>query len=418
MNEKEPTPAAGGPLTLEEARALLAARAAPSAGRAAPAARQAAAKKAAAAAKKAAVPAKKAAPAARKGMPAAGGAAPGPEAVLAGAGIGVVAAERRRLALARRRELQQRARDYKALMQLMKKRGVKGLVPAGAQAAPAVPARKAPARRAGLAPKAMPQATPQAVPQAVPQAAGPLQILAEGDSWFDYPAFLKGGLVPRIERRLGLPILSLAKAGDEVRYMMGVADRKLLAQHLHDGSPAGGAWDLLLFSGGGNDIVDNPMALWVREFAAGRPAAELLNRPRFDAALAMVRAGYEDLIALRDRHSPGTHLLFHGYDFAIPDGRGICHMGPWLKPSFDLRGFPDRASAFGVVRVMLSAFAAMLETLTAASPRVSVVRGQGTLEPVPGSWHNELHPSKEGFDRHAELFLAEIRRLFPGRVPA
>lgn len=415
MNTRGSSPAVGGPLTLEEARALLAARSAPSARKAAAAKKAApSAKTAARPAKKAAAAAKPAAAAARNSAPAAGDPRPRPGAVLADAGIGVVAAERRKLELARRRELQQRARDYKALMQLMKQRGVKDLVPAKAQAAPTPPAKKAPARRAGLAPKAL----PQAAPQAAPPAAAPLQILAEGDSWFDYPAFLKGGLVPRIERRLGLPILSLAKAGDEVRYMMGVADRKLLAQHLHDGSPAGGAWDLLLFSGGGNDIVDNPMALWVREFAAGRAAAELLNRPRFEAALAMVRAGYEDLITLRDRLSPGTHLLFHGYDFAIPDGRGICHMGPWLKPSFDLRGFPDRASAFGVVKVMLSAFAAMLETLAAASPRVSVVRGQGTLEPVPGSWHNELHPSKEGFDRHAELFLAEIRRLFPGRVPA
>ena len=47
-----------------------------------------------------------------------------------------------------------------------------------------------------------------------------------------------------------------------------------------DGCPAGGPWDAMLFSGGGNDIVDNPMALWIRDFdpciAAGpadQPAA-------------------------------------------------------------------------------------------------------------------------------------------------
>jgi hypothetical protein len=45
-------------------------------------------------------------------------------------------------------------------------------------------------------------------------------------------------------------------------------------------------------------------------------------------------------IALRDKLSPGTHLVFQGYDFAIPDGQRICGYGPWLKPTFDLHKFP------------------------------------------------------------------------------
>ena len=95
----------------------------------------------------------------------------------------------------------------------------------------------------------------------------PLQIFAEGDSWFDYPVpFFGGGIIPRLEDRLGVPILNLAKAGDEVRYMLGVEERKLLTEQLSNGCPAGGPWDVLLFSGGGNDIVDNPMALWIKDW--------------------------------------------------------------------------------------------------------------------------------------------------------
>jgi hypothetical protein len=77
----------------------------------------------------------------------------------------------------------------------------------------------------------------------------------------------------------------------------------------------------------------------------------------------LVRAGYEDLIALRDKLSPGTHLVFQGYDFAIPDGRGICHFGPWLKPTFDLRKFPTLAARQVVVKAMLQQFAATLTSL-------------------------------------------------------
>ena len=32
------------------------------------------------------------------------------------------------------------------------------------------------------------------------------------------------------------------------------------------------------------------------------------------------------------------------------------------------------------------------------------------------SWHNELHASRSGFDRFADLFHATLRALFPTRV--
>ena len=124
--------------------------------------------------------------------------------------------------------------------------------------------------------------------------------------------------------------------------MLGVEERILLTEQLTNGCPAGGPWDVLLFSGGGNDIVDNPMALWIRDWDPALPPIDTIHKSRFQTALALVRAGYEDLIELRDNLSPGTHLVFHDYDFAIPDGRGICGFGPWLKPTFDLRKFPAR----------------------------------------------------------------------------
>ena len=299
-----------------------------------------------------------------------------------------VGEERKKLEKERQQELARRVRDYKATMSIMKKRG---------------------ARR--------PRAKTEPIEGAAVEAGfAPLQIFAEGDSWFDYPVpFFNGGIVPRLEGLLGVPILNLAKAGDEVRYMLGVEERKLLAKHFSDGCPAGGPWDVLLFSGGGNDIVDNPMALWIKDFDPSAGPAQQINQPRFTAALALVRAGYEDLITLRDQLSPTTQLVFHSYDFAIPDGRGVCFYGPWLKPTFDLRGFPSQAGAFKVVSVMLQQFAALLATL-ATHPGVTFINTQGTLVPQKSSWHNELHPSRKGFDKFAERFRAELKTLFPTRV--
>jgi hypothetical protein len=303
-----------------------------------------------------------------------------------------VGAERERLEKARREEISNRIREYKATMEIMKKRG----------------ARRPRPKRTAKAKAGEPTAKSGSF--------SPLQIFAEGDSWFDYPVpFFGGGIIPRLEGRLGVPILNLAKAGDEVRYMMGVEERILLTEHLSNGCPAGGPWDVLLFSGGGNDIVDNPMGLWVRDWDPSLPPAKHIHQPRFDTAVALVRAGYEDVIALRDKLSPSTHLVFQAYDFAIPDGRGICGFGPWLKPTFDLRKFPGISPRTEVIKAMLQQFAAMLTSL-AAAPKVTFINGQGTLAQQTSSWHNELHPSKAGFDKFADLFQRELKTLFPDRV--
>jgi hypothetical protein len=302
-----------------------------------------------------------------------------------------VGAEREKLRKEQREERARRVREYKATMEIMKRRGARRPRPKASKAADGEPAAKAGG------------------------SFEPLQIFAEGDSWFDYPVpFFGGGIIPRLEDRLGVPILNLAKAGDEVRYMLGVEEREVLTKHLTDGSPAGGPWDVLLFSGGGNDIVDNPMALWVKDWNPAMPPAAHIHKARFDAALALVRAGYEDLIALRDQLSPTTQLVFHGYDFAIPDGRGICGFGPWLRPTFQLRKFPTRAAMEAVVKAMLQQFAAMLAAL--ASPTVTFINGQGTLVPQPSSWHNELHPARAGFGKFADIFHVKLKALFPDRV--
>lgn len=300
-----------------------------------------------------------------------------------------VGRERQKLHELYEREHEERIRRYTAIMKIMKSRGVKGLGAASGR------------RVRGKTTVAL-----------------PLQILAEGDSWFDYPVpNFGGGIIPRLKKLIGVPILNLAKAGDQVRRMMDVEGRQDLVKRLREGCPAGGPWDVLLFSGGGNDVVDNHLELCVKEFDPAIPVVNHIDQPRYDAVLALLRAGYEDLIALRNTFSPTTHLVLHAYDFAIPDGRGVCWYGPWLEPTFNLRNFPRLPrlqEKIEVVKAMLKQFAALLQSLV--RPGVTFINAQGTLSPQSSSWHNEMHPEKAGFDSFARMFHQHLKATFPGRV--
>ena len=131
------------------------------------------------------------------------------------------------------------------------------------------------------------------------------------------------------------------------------------------------SWDVMLFSGGGNDIVDNPMALWVRDFDPAVPPAALIHQQRFERSAGAGARRLRGPDRASRRLSPTTHLVLHGYDFAIPDGRGVCGFGPWLEPTFDLRGFPAALpSRQPVIDAMLAQFATMLTSLAGAGRHV------------------------------------------------
>ena len=250
--------------------------------------------------------------------------------------------------------------------------------------------------------------------------APPLNLVADGDSWFDYTL---GGDFPGDHtdvlaqlRAIGQPqprILSLAHYGDTTRVELGLTRRRRLVKALSD--PRNGKVDAILMSGGGNDIVADALPIWLnRSSAVGGDPAKGLSEERFAGALAGVRAGYESLAELRDLHAPGTPIFVHAYDFAIPNGVGVYCIGPWLKPGLEYAGWTDLKGGTVIIHTMLARFGAMLQSFAAATPDVVFVDTQGTL--AANQWANELHPDPAGFKLIAAKFRKALAARFPGRV--
>jgi hypothetical protein len=245
----------------------------------------------------------------------------------------------------------------------------------------------------------------------------PLVLLAQGDSWFDYP--LSGNGLPLVDtdviaqlRRIGdMPpvILNQAHHGDSAVNEMSLPKQQRMIAALTDpdnwltGKP-----DAILFSAGGNDVAGDQFCIFL-DFNDGKASG--LNKDRFVKALAAVEACYLDLFALRDRIVPGVPIFGHCYDFPIPNGAHPPCAGPWLKPSLDFCNWTV-AQGTTIAHDALAAFRDLLKCLESdPNNKFHVVETQGTLS--PGDWANELHPGPAGFRKVAEKFAAALSARFP-----
>ena len=254
----------------------------------------------------------------------------------------------------------------------------------------------------------------------------PLCLLADGDSWFDYPL---NGLIPGLSTTdiiAQLPdcchnkplIHNLAQHGDGTTAALGLARIQSMIAAIK-AAPKAGQFDAILFSAGGNDVVGDPFYIWLQEAArVGGDPTQALDPVRFGAVLHLVEAAYLDLLAFRDEYLPGAPIFTHAYDFAFPDGRGVCTVGPWLKPSLDFCGWTDPAVAKQIVRDALTQLANILKKLAAVpANKLVVVPTQGTLT-QHSEWDNELHPKPPGFKLMAAKFQAALAAYpgFAGRI--
>lgn len=236
----------------------------------------------------------------------------------------------------------------------------------------------------------------------VDQGNNPPRILAEGDSWFLY--IVGRAVISHLEQKLNGEILNLASPGDEVGGMMTGKQRARLVSELKNGAAPGKKFEYFLFSGGGNDLVGaDTFYKWLNPWKPGTSnLKKTINWTAFNAMLEILKIGYLDAINIRDKHSPKTTLVFHGYDFAIPNGKGVCGLGPWLEPGLVERKIP-RKHREEVVKIFLTHLNQWQKELAANSKNVIVVPTQGTLSKK--EWANELHPTNSGFSKIANKFM-------------
>jgi hypothetical protein len=246
---------------------------------------------------------------------------------------------------------------------------------------------------------------------------GAIRILAEGDSWFAYP---KGGIffgkpsnvidqLKAIDDDPDLIIRDTSSNGDEaVAMVCGNAKFDLIKRLASD------EYDVLLFSGGGNDIVGAyDFDFFLNDYRQGYTALECIRHDRFDRRLMQVQNAYCDLIELASEYSRNRaiRIVTHTYDIAKPIPQGAEFFGgllkidgarSWMHPYLMTKGIKDEALQVEIVKTLLGRFRDRLVGLAqspAYSGRLTVVDTHGTV--ADDEWLNEIHPTSEGFAKVA-----------------
>ena len=240
------------------------------------------------------------------------------------------------------------------------------------------------------------------------------RILGEGDSWIRYTCGF--GLMHHLSRLLGnrAACVNIGASGATLERMMKLPARKQLDDHLRKGLD-GRPWDALVFSGGGNDFAGDEFVNWLLPYSGQTNPADSIDEPAFTSLLDRLAELYRQLGELVKTLSPTTQVFVCAYDFATPDGRKVPFAGPWLKPGFDHHKYLpiDLAFRTAVVRIMLTRFASMISSVSATHPMIHLVPTQGTLPAGISKWHNELHPTFDGFEAITRKLITRLEATLP-----
>jgi len=258
-------------------------------------------------------------------------------------------------------------------------------------------------------------------------------VIAEGDSWFAYPRkWIALGADINIVHHISDKIygsdtanlMRMASSGDEAVDMLSGKQKKRLYKILKKNSEN---IDLVLFSGGGNDIVGkNDMLPLLNQYQPGMTALQCIDHERFDQKIEAIILAYRRLIDMCMDIVPNATIVTHTYDIPQPEDQGaeffwgLIKTNPWIYPYLVRRQIPE-SMHYAIINYMLGTFGRTLKALArepACRNCLVVIDTQGTLRPGHGSdWLNEIHPTEYGFKRVTKKIYLAMRDMQPA-LPA
>jgi hypothetical protein len=234
------------------------------------------------------------------------------------------------------------------------------------------------------------------------------RILAEGDSWFCYPAELVISGPTDIVAHLGreFAVATQATPGDIVAAMRdSLTTPGGLLRALQDYEA-----DILLLSGGGNDLLGDGQ-LEALLAPGRRQLPDYFKTEAFEDQFWSVIDDLDFILRQALDAFPDLKAVIHGYDYAIPSGQG-----PWLLGPLQRLGVPPDLHQAVIDRIVdwfNRAQIAMVDAINREYDEVRVVHADLRNSTLTGQWYDEIHPTSVGFAQIA----ARIRNAILAATP-
>jgi uncharacterized protein YneF (UPF0154 family) len=255
-----------------------------------------------------------------------------------------------------------------------------------------------------------------------------ISIVSEGDSWFAYPPkwILWGkqsNLISHISSwtRKKANFYTMASNGDEAVDMVSGKQKHKLVDVLrwHKKGKYRKPIDILLFSGGGNDVVgENDFERFLKPYKNSYTTAkQCVNMPRLNRKVKQIGLAYQELLDIRDHYSPNTLIITHTYDYPYPSLVGGVFLGGLIKTKAWMKRFMDQADIkqelqADVIKIFMDAMGEEIKKIAQKRDKIIVVDSRGTLQGKK-KWLNEIHPTSIGFKEIADLIFTTMKNEFP-----
>lgn len=251
-------------------------------------------------------------------------------------------------------------------------------------------------------------------------------LIAEGDSWFDYPFH---DVLRYLEDEHGYDVESVAHKGDPIEEMAyGLGQLEELTRRIEKIMRRGITPKAILLSGGGNDVAGDQFGILLNHFRSGMPH---LNEQIVKGVIDdRIRSSYITILSAvtdicRKRIGKPIPIIIHGYDYPVPDGRGYLGglwilPGPWLEPGFREKGYDNIDVRILIARELITRLNSMLQSVSSLPKFASHVKYIDLRETLSVDlnrdaykllWANELHPTEDGFRRVTEHFATVLDAL-------
>jgi len=229
-----------------------------------------------------------------------------------------------------------------------------------------------------------------------------IKIVAEGDSWFKYPYMNLEDISDLLSEKYA--VYNLGDAGDSVVNMYRKKEYKSI---LEKEKP-----DFFLLSAGANDVLGPQLTAFLKtdisENSSFRNRKDLKKYMTiyFYYIIEKVKSAYRGIFNDVKNLSPKTRIIVHGYDYIIPlDSSDSGWVGQYLIAR-NMYKSKDR-KAF--IRAVVDGLNDMFMDMSQEFPHVHHLDIRGTVN--SDQWHDEVHPTSEGFQLIAEKFTEKIEEL-------